>query len=377
MQEEPIRVLHYIKHLESGGGEVLLYNLYKNIDREKIQFDFLVNEVKEEKLDEKIRSLGGRKIVLIKKEPKFIPIKIFIVVRELKKLLKKGEYKIFHIHCSNSQGLLYANIARKSGVPVRITHVHNSNVSGSFIFIKTFFHNLMKMLYMNAPTKRLACSSIAAEWLYSTGIVEKQKYILLKNGIEVEKYRFDFKVRVDKREELGWNDKKILINIGRLEAEKNQKFLLEVFSNICMQSDEYRLLVIGSGSLDYALKQQSKLLKIEDKIKFINYTENVEKYLFASDLFLLPSTEEGLGIVAIESQATGLQTIVSEAIPKEAFISDVITSFSLDNGSLEWAKKILSMEYSVEGRIEVNDVVKNSGYDIKDSAKELQELYLE
>ena len=95
MDNKPVRVLHYIKHLESGGGETLLYNIYQNIDRSQVQFDFLVNDSKEEKLDRKISRLGGRKIVLIKKEPVFTPLKILLVIIELKKMLVKGRYNIF------------------------------------------------------------------------------------------------------------------------------------------------------------------------------------------------------------------------------------------------------------------------------------------
>ena len=373
---KPIRVLHYIKHLESGGGETFLYNIYKNIDRDKVQFDFLVNESNEEKLDKKIEALGGKKIVLIKKEPKFIPLKILMAGKALKELLKKEDYGILHIHCSNGQGLLYANIARKAGVPVRITHIHNTTVEGKFVLLKRLFHFACKRLYMNAPTDYIACSKMAAEWLYSDNIVKNGKYILLKNGIESEKYAFSSEIRKKQRSILGWNDKKIILHIGRMEEQKNQIFLLNIFSEVCKLSCEYRLIMIGQGSLESIIKKRAEELCILEHILFIKYTTEVGKYLFASDVFLLPSLSEGLGIVAIEAQASGLPTIVSDRIPQEAFISDIITSVPLTEDAKTWAKKIIDMEVPKERVLGLN-AVRNAGYDIRESASFLEQFYVE
>lgn len=375
MEKEPIRVLHYIKHLESGGGETLLYNIYKHIDREKIQFDFLVNDSKEEKLDKKIEKLGGKKIVLIDKEPKFTPLKIAMVVLRLRKLLETGEYKMFHVHCSNGQGLLFANIAKRVGVPIRLVHAHNTTVEGRFIFLKRLFHNLCRKLFMDAPTDYIACSEMAAKWLYSQEIVENNEYILLKNGIEVEKYRFDQSIREEFRKLIGWDNKKIIINIGRMEEQKNQIFLLNIFKQICRKSEEFRLIIIGKGSLERNIKKHAYSLGLVDKIKFIEYTNEVEKYLFASDLFLLPSLSEGLGIVAIEAQATGLPIVVSDTVPQEAYISSWIMPISLEDSEDVWANEIINMKLVNDRNIGI-DYVRKAQYDIRNSAMVLQTLYL-
>lgn len=377
MSNEAIRVLHYIKHLESGGGETLLYNIYKNIDREQIQFDFLVNSQKEEKLDSKIRELGGKKIVLINKEPRFTLIKIFIVIKKLNKLLRKGNYKIFHIHCSNGQGLLYAYVAKCAGIPVRIVHIHNSSITdGKFIFIKKMFHKICKCLFMNAPTDYIACSASAAEWQYSKKIVKNNSYLLLKNGIEVSKYIFDNTVRYKIRKKLDWDNKKIIINIGRMEKEKNQIFLLDILAELCKNEDKYRLIIIGRGSLESDIKKHAKKLKILSKILFIEYSNEIEKYLWTSDLFVLPSLSEGLGIVAIEAQAAGLPTIVSNTVPQEVYISNLIISVPLNYSANEWAKVIKTkcMKRNSKSQLEL---IKKAGFDIKNTAYELQKLYME
>lgn len=375
MDNKPVRVLHYIKHLESGGGETLLYNIYQNIDRSQVQFDFLVNDSKEEKLDRKISRLGGRKIVLIKKEPVFTPLKILLVIIELKKMLVKGRYNIFHIHCSNGQGLLYAYIAKLANIPVRIVHIHNTAVDGKFVIFKRLFHELCKKLFISSPTDYFACSELAANWLYTQNIVGNKQYTIIKNGIDINKFIFNSTVREETRTKLGINGKKVLINIGRMEPQKNQVFLLKILSRLVAIDNAYVLILIGTGSLKTKIKELARKMALDSNIYFIEYTSQVQKYLWASDLFVLPSLHEGLGIVAVEAQAAGLKTIVSDAVPKEAYISKNISPLSLDIGYQGWADKILSINLDYK-RIPRIQSIKQAGYDIKDTAMLLQEFYL-
>lgn len=375
MDNKPVRVLHYIKHLESGGGETLLYNIYQNIDRSQVQFDFLVNDSKEEKLDRKISRLGGRKIVLIKKEPVFTPLKILLVIIELKKMLVKGRYNIFHIHCSNGQGLLYAYIAKLANIPVRIVHIHNTAVDGKFVIFKRLFHELCKKLFISSPTDYFACSELAANWLYTQNIVGNKQYTIIKNGIDINKFIFNSTVREETRTKLGINGKKVLINIGRMEPQKNQVFLLNILSRLVAIDNAYVLILIGTGSLKTKIKELARKMALDSNIYFIEYTSQVQKYLWASDLFVLPSLHEGLGIVAVEAQAAGLKTIVSDAVPKEAYVSKNISPLSLDTGYQGWADKILSINLDYK-RIPRIQSIKQAGYDIKDTAMLLQEFYL-
>lgn len=376
MSSEPIRVLHYIKHLDSGGGETLVYNLYKNINRNKIQFDFLVNQREKEKLNEKIETLGGRIIPLIEYEPTSTVVKIVRCMKNLYKFLKYNEYKIIHIHCSNGQGLLYSWIAKKAGVAIRIVHIHNTEVEGEFKLAKLMFHKMCRMLFMNAPTDYFACSEMAARWLYSKKIINNKSYVILKNGVEIDKYLFDLNIRNIYRKKLGWDDKKILINIGRMEVQKNQKFLVRIFDKIISLDENYRLIIIGKGSLENQILEVIKQLHLEKYIKVISYTDEIEKYLWASDIFVLPSVSEGLGIVAIEAQAAGLPTIVSDSVPKEAFVTKLIHSIPLQNDEYSWAKKISNVSINNKRDADIKDI-KSNGFDIADSSSFLQKYYLE
>lgn len=374
MDNNKIKVLHYIKHLEYGGGEMLLYNLYQHMDREKIQFDFLVNTNKEEALNEKLKALGSEIIPLMYNEPKFIPWKILKASIMMKKLLACGQYKIIHIHCSNAQGLVYAHIAKKAKVPVIVVHAHNSSVDGSSILIKQIAHRLFKYLYLNNPTDYFACSRLAAMWLFSEKIAS-DKCVYLKNGIDVEKYRFDSNIRNYMRNKLKLNNKNVILNIGRLELQKNQMFLLNIFYNICKLSDDFILIIIGKGSLKDQIEKKATSSGIKDKIIFIDHTFEVEKYMFASDLFVLPSLYEGLGIAAIEAQAAGLPTVISDRVPKEAAISDLVFSIPLDVPTDIWAEKIMNLSLN-EDRESSYLAIKKAGYDIYESAKLLEKFYI-
>ena len=376
MNNEPIRILHYIKHLDSGGGETLVYNIYKNIDRTKIQFDFLVNQREKEKLNNKIEALGGKIIPLIEYEPLSTIVKIFRCVKSLYRFLKDNEYKIIHIHCSNGQGLLYSWIAKKAGVPIRIVHIHNTEVEGKFKLAKLLFHKMCRTLFMNAPTDYFACSEMAARWLFSNEIIKNKKYNILKNGIEIEKYIFDQSKRNIYRSKLGWENKKILINIGRMEVQKNQKFLVNIFDKIIASDRDYRLLIIGKGSLEKQILDEIEKLHLGKYIKVIGYTDEIEKYLWAGDIFILPSLSEGLGIVAIEAQAAGLPTIVSDTVPKEAFVTNLICSVSLQDDEDVWVNSLLNISINGTRKTEV-ECLKNKGFDIVDSSSILQKYYLE
>ena len=332
-------------------------------------------ENKEEALDDKLRAMGSEIIPLMDDEPKFIPWKIIKASINLKRILIRGQYKIIHIHCSNSQGLVYAHIAKKAKVPVIVIHAHNSAVDGSALLLKKIAHRLFKYLYLNDPTDYFACSKSAAQWLFSKRIADN-KCIYLKNGIDIEKYKFNSIVRTNMRLKLGISEeKKIILNIGRLEAVKNQEFLIDVFQKIVAQSDDYVLIIIGKGSMKYQIEKKAYLSGVKDRIIFIDHTFEIEKFLFASDVFVLPSLYEGLGIAAIEAQAAGLPTIISDRVPQDTVISDLVLSISLKESADVWAKKI--MKIVLNNSRELSSIaVKKAGYDINESAKMLEKFYM-
>lgn len=371
-----VRVLHYIKHLENGGGETLIYNIYKNVDRRNVQFDFAVNTQKKELLNEEVQALGAQIYSLIKKEPSITLFKMITCAIGLKRLLKTVHYDIIHIHCSNSQGLLFAYVAKKMGVKNRIVHIHNSGVDGKFKIVKKAVHLMLKKLFIGSATEYYACSQMAAEWLFTKDIIENGQYSIIKNGIDCNTFKFDIKKRMEQRAKLHIQDEVVICSVGRLEVEKNQLFLLQIFKCLIDSGLKYKLLLIGRGTLLPVIKEKIKNYGLEQNVILIDRTNCVEKYLFASDIFVLPSLHEGLGIVAIESQAAGLSTFVSDGVPQEVCLTDLISQIDLKEPADIWAKVIANAKLCNNREI-YSSVIKESGYEIKKVAKELEKRYLD
>nr|WP_300813326.1 glycosyltransferase [uncultured Acetatifactor sp.] len=379
-QTSPMRVLHYIKHLETGGGESLVFNIYKHIDRKKIQFDFAVNTKKKERLDEQIMERGGGIYSIINSEPKIIFFKLIATSAGLRKLLASQHYDIIHIHCSNGQGLYYSNLARQYGVKNVICHIHNTSVVGKFEKIKTIVHKYFRNKYMSAPTEYMACSMSAAKWLYDEEVINGKYFKILKNGIDVDKFRFSEADRDLIRDRIGFQNKKILCTIGRCVKEKNQIFVLKMLEILIKIDQDFRLILIGQGELEDKLQNYAKSKEIDKYIAFIKSIDEVEKYLSASDFFILSSSSsEGLGIVAIEAQANGLRTIVSDNVPRDVLITPYSYQLKLADGEQKWTSEILGMigEKSVDiDRYEAGKYVKRAGYEIAEVSSELERHYL-
>lgn len=373
----PIRVLHYVKHLETGGGESLIFNIYQHIDRNKVQFDFAVNTKEEERLDDAIRKMGGQIYPIIEKEPKITLLKLRLTSSGLEKLLKERQYDIVHIHCSNGQGLYYSDIARRAGVRNVIVHIHNTSIVGRFERIKTFIHNSFRRKYMHAPTGYMACSLAAARWLYNEDVIKGDSYKTLKNGIDIGRFTFSEIDRNKIRLELGFQGKKIICTIGRCVQEKNQIFVLRVLEKLLKHDSDYRLILIGQGELEDELKKYANYKGLGDMIAFIKSTNVPEKYLSASDSFILASLSEGLGIVAIEAQANGLNTFVSDNVPDDILISPFCRKINLADGEERWAQAIMC---GLKGESDCRECaglyVSDVGYEISSVAKELENYYL-
>lgn len=374
--DKPIRLLHYIKHLQTGGGESLIYNLYQHIDREKIQFDFAVNTNEEERLDAYIKGMGGNIYPICENESKLTALKLWETSKGFEKLLKSIHYDIVHIHCSNGQGLYYSNIARQCGINNIICHVHNTSVVGNFEEIKTIVHKEFRRKYMEAPSEYMACSMEAAKWLYDDNVINGKHFHILKNGIDVEKFKYSDKNRKSVREELGFQNKKVLCTIGRCVKEKNQIFTLMILEALLKIDSDYRLILIGEGELEEELKGFACSHGMKDKVAFIKSTDFVEKYLSASDYFILSSSSEGFGIVAIEAQANGLPTIISDNVPDDVVISPYCYRLKLSEGVSTWAEKIEEIKENCQ-RDFAGEYIKYAGYEIQSVADGLQDFYLE
>lgn len=357
-----IRVLHVVTHMNRGGLETMIMNYYRNIDKKKIQFDFLVHRMERAAYDEEIETLGG----YIHRLPVLNPFSLKYR-KKLNNFFKEHpEYQIVHVHqdCLSS---IILKAAKKNGVRVRIAHSHNANQDKNIkYFIKIFYMQFIP----HYATALMACGQAAGDWMF-----QGKNYTILNNAINCEEYAFNAKKRKDLREQLNINKDELIIgHIGRFSSPKNHKFLVEVFAKV-NESRSSKLLLIGDGELRGDIEKQVKELKLEDKVIFTGVRSDIPDLLQAMDIFVFPSVYEGLPVTMIEAQASGIQCVISDAISDKCIITkNVVSIEKLSDSKEKWAELILK-KAKIQRR-DTTDEIKTHGYDIKENAKWLEEFYL-
>ena len=352
---EPVRILHCVAGISRGGYETYIMNLYRNIDRTKVQFDFLYSFGGVYRKE--ILEMGGR----IYKIPFITEKGPFAYTAAVRKFFKEHpEYKIVHSHMDKFSGLIMRE-AKRAGVPVRISHSHSVANAGLFIYrvVKNFYGTMIKP----NCNYRFACSKEAGEWLFGKG---RDDVMVVKNGINLAKFTPE-----DKRD----REKFVISCVGRLAPEKNHTFLLDVFSEVYKKKPEARLVLAGTGTEQQALEKKAETLGIKDAVEFMGDCDSVYELLHRSDVMCLPSLFEGLGIVFIEAQACGVKCVASDRVPTEAKVSDDIIFLPLEKGAEYWAQQILALD--TETKSDNHLGIRQRGYDIGEVSAKLQQFYIE
>ncbi len=364
-----IRILQVVTSMNVGGIEVLLMNLYRNIDRSKVQFDFLLHRANETFFEKEIHELGGR----IYRVPSVNPLHHHVYLRALNTFFAEhSEYKIVHAH-NNAFSMYVLRAAKQANVPVCIAHSHTTDVP--LDFKRMLFYNYCRLRINRFTDYSFACSIDAGKWLFGKLIMDNEHFIVLHNSIDCSKFGYIETTRMNARNSLGIKDQLLIGHIGTFINYKNHKFILRVFSEIIKQHKDSLLVLIGGGSLRKSVEKQARNMKLTESVLFLGIRSDVPQLLQAMDFFLLPSLFEGLGIVLIEAQATGLPCLASDRVPKDAKITDLLEYLSLEDSPEQWAWKALHMIKETQRRDHSNEV-KAEGYDISDTTRWLQDFYL-
>lgn len=359
----PIRVAQIIGKWKGGGVESVVMNYYRHIDRNKIQFDFLIDEDSANIPTEEIEKLGG-KIILIppyQKLPKY--------TKALKKIFKENNYHIVHSHINTlSVFPLYA--AKKAGVKVRIAHSHST--SNPKEALRNMIKYILKPLSKRYATDYFACSEFAGRWLFGNKAFDKGKVTIIHNAIDIDKFKFDEKACKSIRQELGIADDTLVIgHVGRFMKQKNHTFLIEVFNEVHKENPNSKLILVGEGPLLENIKEKVKKLGLNDDVLFLGQRKDVNKLYSAMDVFCLPSLYEGLPVVGVEAQLNGLNCIFSQNITQEAIISKDSTKTL--NLSQEWQKTIIQNSKRIRKRSEKEE--RDNKFNIKNEVETLQKQY--
>lgn len=365
---EPIRVLHEDVIMNPGGIETLLMNTYRHIDRSLVQFDFMVHRPEEGFHEKEINELGGR----VYHTRPFNPMHHRAYKNSIVKVFEEHpEYKVLHAHADLSGWPL--KYAAKCGVPTRIVHSHNCAPSMS---LKYFFFQYEKLWMKKYCTDMFMCSTPAGEWLFGKKTVESGKVRFIKNGVETDRYRFNEKVRAEVRRELNAGDKLVFCHVGRFMAQKNHKFLLQIFSEIHKQNSNTMLIMAGIGELKEECERLASELGISDSAKFLGIRGDVERLLQGADLFLLPSLWEGLPLTVVEAQSAGLPVVMSDVITKEVILTKGVKTPSLSDSAEKWSQTALELCTTYK-RYDCRKEIIDAGFDICSTAKFLQDFYIE
>lgn len=367
-KQEPIRVAQIIGKWLGGGVESVVMNYYRHIDKSKIQFDFICDEDSTNIPYEEIEKLGG-KVILI---PPYQ--KVFKYHKELKKILKEGNYKIVHSHI-NTLSVFSLFAAKCAGVPVRIAHSHSTTNKKEKK--KNLLKQILRPFSKVFATDYMCCSELAGRWLFGNKEYDNGNVYLLNNAIDLDKFKYDEKLRKEKRKELNIKEDTLVIgHVGRFVEQKNHRFLIDIFNEIHKKNDSAILLLAGQGPLQKEIKNKTHELGLESKVKFLGQINDTYKLYQALDIFVLPSLYEGLPVVGVEAQATGLLCELSNDMTKETKVLDTTRFISLNTSAEEWATIILD-DYSKFKRHDTTSEITKNNFNIKTEAKKLEEKYEE
>lgn len=392
---QPIIVLHVVGRLDIGGAESRIMDLYRNIDREKVQFHFMQHTSDRCVFEEEVERLGGK----VYHVPRFNVKNYFSYKKAWKEFFKTHpEVKVVQGHMT-STAAIYLPIAKKAGVEITIAHARSAGVDPGIKGKITRF--LRRNLYEKCDY-RFTCSEMAGEAVFGNQNLISRKAIFIPNAIEVDKFKFEKETGEQLRYELGIKDKFVVGHVGRFSHMKNHKYMLEILKQ-CIQLEKEKglpetvLMFLGDGELKEEMMEQAVAMGISSRVLFLGNRRDVYRYYQAMDYFLLPSLYEGLPGTVVEAQASGLPGIMSDSVTREAVVTDLIQVRSIKEAPGLWAKEIMktsqkvqeelydTKEMSEEGniaRIHRKDrssyaqVVKQASFDVKEQAKRMQDFYL-
>ena len=358
---EPIRVLQVVTYMGRGGLETMLMNYYRNIDRDKVQFDFLTHRDERWDYDDEIESLGGKIYHL----PKLNPFSKSYL-NALDKFFKEHkEYQIVHCHQDCLSGVVL-KVAKKNGVKFTIAHAHSASQDKN---LKYIIKTLAKKNIKKYSDKMFACGEEAGKWMFETDNFE-----VLNNAIDTDLYTYN-KEKADKvKKKFDIENKFVVGHVGRFNYPKNHKFIIDVFYEVQKIKEDSVLMLVGDGDLRHEIEQKVQDLGLSDKVIFTGVRSDVNDLMQGMDVFLFPSLYEGLPVTMVEAQASGLKCIISDKVPFECKMTENVVVVKLEESPQKWAKEVIKYE-KYERKNAKEEIVK-ANFDIKANAKYLQEFYL-
>lgn len=366
---EPVRVLQVVTQMNRGGMESRLMDLYRNVDRTRLQFDFYALRAERGQFDAEIESLGGKVYYNAPLDMK----RLWEIPRRFEAFFKEHpEYSVCHAHVNQWCPLILEG-ARKAGVKVRIAHARTAlSGKGLSVLVKNFIARQKA----DSPTHRFAVSGKAALWLYGKRCVKQGLTEVWPNAIEAGKFLYSEEARNSLRESLCLSDEYVVLHVGNLRRVKNHDYLFSVFAQILDSEPKSVLLLAGQGEREAELRALAEELGISDKVRFLGSRSDVPALLSAADVFVFPSFYEGLPGAVLEAQAASLPCIISDTIAEEVKLSSSVQMLSIEAPPSTWADAALSTRAHARDRDAAYALFCTTGYDVQSLAERLTEFYL-
>lgn len=361
----PLRVLQVVTKMDRGGLETFIMNMYRTVNRDLVQFDFLCHRNGKHDYDDEIEQLGGRIYYVSRANP--LSLNYWY---ELNKFFDIHSYKVVHSHidCMSAEPLA---AAARNGVKVRIAHSHNSRQDKD---LKYPLKMACKPFIKKYATDLFACGEEAGRWMFET-----DNFAVIKNAIDVSQYAFDRNLRLATRGVLGIKPNSHVIgHVGRFQPVKNHEYIVRVFNALLKRDPNAILLLVGQGETLESTRKLVENLGIDSSVRFLGVRSDVSNLMMAMDVFIMPSLYEGLPLVLVEAQSSGLPCVISDTIPVDCDIDKrLIQRLPLSDSVDRWAARLCESVSAELDRSSGATAVRNAGFDVIDQAARLQAFYLE
>lgn len=362
---EPIRVLQVFASLDSGGVSNFVMNLYRCMDRDRIQFDFALTAGEKALYDEEVLELGGRIF--------YFDPSIGMGENLQWILQKEGPFYAVHSHVFFYSGAVLVQ-AKKAAVPVRIAHAHNAYTGGKRTLSRFFYENSMRFLILHSATSMIGCSEKACRFVFGNRSLQDRRASVIPDGIDCERFAFDAQARACVRREYCLDEKFVVGHVGHFNAAKNHEKILSIFAEVCRRREDAALLLVGDGELEQEVRNKAAQWGLSNRVVFAGAHKDVERFYQAMDVFLFPSRYEGFGMAMIEAQARGLVCVASDIVPRETNADGRAVYLPLEVSDSDWADQVIEAGEQKQTEEGLRRVALRFGVQI--TAEKVRRLYL-
>ena len=358
-----VKVLEFLPGLNYGGAQAMIVNLCRNIDYDRVQCDFVIDHENLLDMKELVESFGAQVHIM----PSYTGSNLSDVKAAWEKFFEENDYDIIHSHVRSYSSIIL-KIAKKHGLKT-IIHSHNtSNGKGIGSLIRT----VLQLPLRTTCDYFFSCSKEAGEWLFGKRITKSDRFFVVNNAIETDDFVYDEKIRNEYRNQFGLKDEKVFIQVGRMSAQKNYLFTLDVFKKYLLADSEAKLFIVGDGELEEQIRAKIEELKFGDSVVVLQRRDDVNCLLQMADIFLMPSLYEGLSVAAVEAQASGIRCLLSDKCDQNVNITGLCEFLPLEEE--RW---IEALKADIGLRVYTKEAIVKAGFDVRNTAKWLQKFYLE